>query len=378
MAEARDDSPGATGEGSTGPTGTGATARGGDGTRGLLGQVRDAVSTRSALVMLGVLLLQLGFALSYMGAFHAPEPHKVPITLVAPSAVERELVARLDALPGDPLQVTPVESRAQARARLLDRRTDAALVVDPASRADTLIVASAGGPSATTAAVEILQEVARAQDRTIVVRDIRPPAAGDSRGLSSFYIVLSWTIGGYLAASALNMAAGSKKPTLRRTLVRLAAMLPYGFVSGIGGAIIVGPVLDCLPGAFWELVGIGTLVVFASGAVGVALQSVAGTVGLGLTILIFTILGNPSSGGVYPASLLPPFWSAIGQALPPGAGTTVVRNTVYFDGNATTGALWILGAWAFGGVVVAILAAALRASRAARETSRQRPAAPAL
>ncbi|MFF8745996.1 ABC transporter permease [Streptomyces californicus] len=373
MAEARDDSPGV-----TGPTGTGATARSGDGARGLLGQVRDAVSTRSALVMLGVLLLQLGFALSYMGAFHAPEPHKVPITLVAPSAVERELVARLDALPGDPLQVTPVESRAEARARLLDRRTDAALVVDPASRADTLIVASAGGPSATTAAVEILQEVARAQDRTIVVRDIRPPAAGDSRGLSSFYIVLSWTIGGYLAASALNMAAGSKKPTLRRTLVRLAAMLPYGFVSGIGGAIIVGPVLDCLPGAFWELVGIGTLVVFASGAVGVALQSVAGTVGLGLTILIFTILGNPSSGGVYPASLLPPFWSAIGQALPPGAGTTVVRNTVYFDGNATTGALWILGAWAFGGVVVAILAAALRASRAARETPRQRPAAPAL
>ncbi|MFD4778959.1 DUF3533 domain-containing protein, partial [Streptomyces sp. NPDC058427] len=105
------------------------------------------------------------------------------------------------------------------------------------------------------------------------------------------------------------------------------------------------------------------LVVFASGAVGVALQSLAGTVGLGLTILIFTILGNPSSGGVYPASLLPPFWRAIGQALPPGAGTTVVRNTVYFDGNATTGALWILGAWAFGGIAAAILSAAMRDRR---------------
>ncbi|MFE2654352.1 DUF3533 domain-containing protein, partial [Streptomyces sp. NPDC059346] len=34
--------------------------------RGFPGQVRDAVSTRSALVMLGVLLLQLGFALSYI------------------------------------------------------------------------------------------------------------------------------------------------------------------------------------------------------------------------------------------------------------------------------------------------------------------------
>ncbi|SCD69344.1 MULTISPECIES: DUF3533 domain-containing protein [unclassified Streptomyces] len=366
MADARDDG-----------YGSGSTARTGDGGRGFLGEVRDAVSTRSALVMLGVLLLQLGFALSYMGAFHAPKPHQVPITVVAPPAVGKDLVARLDALPGDPLHVTAVASRAEARARLLDRSTDAALVMDPAGRTDTLIVASAGGPSATTAATEILQEVARAENRTIVVRDIRPPAAGDSRGLSSFYLVLSWTIGGYLAASALNMAAGSKKPTLRRTLVRLAAMLPYGFVSGIGGAIIVGPVLNCLPGAFWELAGIGTLVVFASGAVGVALQSVAGTVGLGLTILIFTILGNPSSGGVYPSSLLPPFWAAIGQALPPGAGTTVVRNTVYFDGNATTGALWILGAWAFGGVAVAILAAALREGRRRRGT-RTEPAAAAV
>lgn len=327
-----------------------------------MAELRDAISTRAVLVMVGVLLLQLGFALSYMGAFHAPKPHRIPMVVVAPQAVEKDLVTRLNALPGDLLQVSAVADRAQARARILDRRADAALVVTAGST-DTLLVASAGGPSAGDAALKILQSVDRTQDRQIVVRDIRPPAAGDSRGLSSFYLVLSWTIGGYLAASALNMAAGSKRPTLRRALVRLAAMVPYAFISGIGGAIIVGPVLNCLPGAFWELVGIGTLVVFASGAVGVALQSLAGTIGLGLTILIFTILGNPSSGGVYPASLLPPFWRAIGQALPPGAGTTVVRNTVYFDGNATTGALWILGAWAFAGIVVTILSAALRGRR---------------
>ncbi|AIJ11671.1 DUF3533 domain-containing protein [Streptomyces lividans] len=337
-------------------------------------ELRDAITLRAALIMLGVLLLQLGFALSYMGAFHAPRPHDVPITLVAPPEMRGDLAARLDALPGDPLRVTAVADAAEARARLLDRRTDAALLVAPDTRLDTLLVASAGGPSATTAATAVLQDVARTQDREIQVRDLRPPSAGDSRGLSSFYLVLSWTIGGYLAASALNMAAGSKRPTLHRTFVRLAAMIPYAFVSGIGGAVVVGPVLDCLPGAFWELVGIGTLVVFASGAVGVALQSVAGTIGLGLTILIFTVLGNPSSGGVYPASLLPPFWAAIGQALPPGAGTTVVRNTVYFDGHATTGALWILGAWAFGGVVVAVLAAALRARRRPRAVATTAPA----
>ncbi|WP_405940562.1 DUF3533 domain-containing protein [Streptomyces sp. NBC_00726] len=330
--------------------------------------MRDAITTRAVLVMVGVLLLQLGFALSYMGAFHAPKPHRIPITLVAPRLVEADLVARLNSLPGEPVHVTAVQDRTQARARLLERKTDAALIVAAAGRTDTLLVASAGGPSATDAAAKVVAAVERTQNRELTVRDIRAPAAGDSRGLSSFYLVLSWTIGGYLAASALNMAAGSKRPTLRRSIVRLAAMVPYAFVSGIGGAIIVGPVLHCLPGAFWELVGIGTLVVFASGAVGVALQSLLGTIGLGLTILIFTILGNPSSGGVYPASLLPPFWAAIGQALPPGAGTTVVRNTVYFDGNNITGALWILGAWAFAGIAVALGAAALRGWRARTET----------
>lgn len=334
------------------------------GVLGVVRELRDAVTPRSAMVVLGVLLLQLGFALSYMGAFHAPHPHRVPVVVVAPPSVQQTAVARLNALPGEPLHATAVADAAEARKRLLERHTDAAFLLDPRAPADTLLVASAGGSSASDAATTVLRRVNTAQHRDVVVRDIRPAAAGDFRGLSSFYLVLSWTIGGYLASSALNMAAGSKLPTLRRVLVRLLVMLPYAFVSGVGGAIIVGPVLDCLPGAFWELAGIGTLVVYASAAAGVALQSLAGTVGLGLTVLIFTVLGNPSSGGVYPAPLLPPFWRAIGQALPPGAGTTAVRNTVYFDAHGIAGAIWVLVAWAAGGVLVAVASAAWRARRA--------------
>ncbi|MFI0941927.1 DUF3533 domain-containing protein [Streptomyces sp. NPDC021020] len=328
--------------------------------------MRDAVTPRSALVVLGVLLLQLGFALSYMGAFHAPKPHRVPVVVAAPPSALGTAVARLNALPGEPVHATAVSGEAQARQRLLERRTDAAFLLDPRAKADTLLVASAAGSSASDAATRVVRTVNTAQHRDVVVRDIRPPAAGDFRGLSSFYLVLSWTIGGYLASSALSMAAGSRRPTLRRVLVRLLVMLPYAFVSGVGGAVIVGPVLNCLPGAFWELAGIGTLVVYASAAAGVALQSLAGTVGLGLTILIFTVLGNPSSGGVYPGPLLPPFWRAIGQALPPGAGTTAVRNTVYFDGHDIATAIWVLVAWAVGGSLVAIASSAVRGLRTRR------------
>ncbi|MFI1524497.1 DUF3533 domain-containing protein [Kitasatospora cineracea] len=327
--------------------------------------LRDAVTPRAALVMFGVLLLQLGFALSYMGAFHDPKPHGLRVAVVAPPAVQQQAVAKLDALPGDPVDASPAADEAQARQLLLDRGTDAAALIDPARDRDTLLVASAAGTSVSDTAARIAQTIEQTQGRQVTVQDVRPPAKGDSRGLSSFYLVLSWTIGGYLAASALNMVSGSPRPAPARTAVRLAAMLPYAFVSGIGGALIVGPLLSCLPGAFWELTGIGTLVVFASGVVGVAMQRLLGTIGLGLTIVLFTILGNPSSGGVYPAALLPPFWRAIGQALPPGAGTTVVRNTVYFDGAATAGAVWVLIAWTAGGILVALAASFLLPARPA-------------
>ncbi|MEU9025389.1 hypothetical protein [Actinomadura sp. NPDC048394] len=49
--------------------------------------------------------------------------------------------------------------------------------------------------------------------------DIRPPAAGDGRGLSSFYLVIGWIVGGYLAAAIL----GARPTNLRRTVIRLSA-----------------------------------------------------------------------------------------------------------------------------------------------------------
>jgi hypothetical protein len=169
------------------------------------------------------------------------------------------------------------------------------------------------------------------------------------------------------------MSAGSRPANRHRITIRLAVLALYALVSGIAGALIVGPVFDALSGHFWALTGIGTLVVFASAATSLALQTLLGMLGTGLTILLFVVLGNPSSGGVYPSVLLPGFWSAIGQALPPGAGTTLVRNTVYFDAHATGTAWWVLGAYAIGGTAVALIAADRRQRRTTAPTGAEAP-----
>jgi hypothetical protein len=335
-----------------------------DGSGGFAAELRDAISFRAFLLVLGGLLVQLAFIVSYLGAFHSPTPHRIPAAVVAPAQVSGTVVKQLNALPGDPVRAVAVADEAEARRQIMNRTVDAAILINPAGKTDTLLVASAGGPSVSQTSTQIAQSVEKTQHRQVAVIDIRAPNKEDGRGLSSFYLVIGWVVGGYLTASILGVAGGARPVNRHRTAIRLGTLALFSVISGLGGAIIVDPVFSALTGHFLALWAIGALVVFAAAAVTTALQTLFGIVGIGLAILLFVVMGNPSAGGVYPASLLPRFWSAIGQSLPPGAGTTAVRNTVYFGGSATAGSLWVLAAYAFAGVVVAMATVVVRDRRA--------------
>lgn len=334
-------------------------AHGGPARRGFAGEVRDSLSVRGMLLVAGVLALQLGFILSYIGAFHSPSPHRIPIAVVAPAAVSDQITGRLNALDGDPVKARTAPSEAAARAQVMNRSVDGAFVLNPRGTTDKLIVASAGGPALTQVATELAQKIETGQQRQVTIDDIRPPAAADGRGLSSFYLVIGWMVGGYLVASILGVTAGARPANLPRAAIRLGTLAVYAVASGLGGALIVDPAMGTLTGHFAALWAIGSLVVFAAAATTMALQILLGTAGIGAAILVFVVLGNPSAGGPYPSMLLPTFWRVIGPALPPGAGTTLVRNTVYFNASAIAGPLWVLATYAAGGLAVSLLAAAL-------------------
>ncbi|MGZ6791719.1 MAG: DUF3533 domain-containing protein [Mycobacteriales bacterium] len=318
------------------------------------------MTPRAFASVVAVLLLQLGFVLSYVGAFHAPRPQHVRVGLVAPSQVAASSVDRLNALPGRPLAVRAVGGEQQAREQVRAGDLSAALVVDPSGTTDRLLVASGGGASTATAVEEVLARVERAQQRSATTVDVVPLQAGDARGLSGFYLVVGWMVGGYLVASLLGVVGGARPATPRRAAIRLAALVPYAVLSGLGGALVAGPLLGALDGHVLALWGVGALVVFAAAAATTAFQVLLGVVGIGVAVLLFVVLGNPSAGGAYQADLLPPFWRAIGDVLPNGAGTDTVRRVVYFGGAGTAGHLLVLAAWALAGTVVALLAATRR------------------
>ncbi|MEV6480798.1 DUF3533 domain-containing protein [Streptomyces sp. NPDC051576] len=334
--------------------------------RGFTAELRDALSLRGILLIVGVFALQLGFVLSYIGAFHAPKPHHIPVAVVPPAQVSGQVVQQLNALENDPLDARAAITAKQARALILDRTVDAAVLIDPKGTTDTLLVASAGGPAVSSTAQQIAQTIETDRHRQVTITDIRPPADSDGRGMSSFYLVMGWMVGGYMAATILGMAGGARPANLHRTVIRLGSLALYAIASGLGGAIIADPLLGALQGHFAQLWALGALIVFASAATTVAFQVLWGVIGVGVTVLLFVVLGNPSAGGAYPSVLLPPFWAATGQWLPPGAGTTAVRNTVYFSANAIAQPLWVLAGYAVVGTAVAVTASALHLRRRQR------------
>ncbi|MGW5070314.1 DUF3533 domain-containing protein [Streptomyces cyaneofuscatus] len=318
-------------------------------------EVKNAVTPRAALLVIGVLGLQLLFIASYVGALHKPKPTDVAFGVVAPQQMSQQLVSQLDGLPGGPLDPRTVSSEAEAREQIMNRDIDGALIVSPQGRTDTLLVASGGGTVLSSALERILTQVEAGQQRTVRTVDVAPASPDDFDGLSSFYLVVGWCVGGYLCASILAISAGTKPANRQRALIRTAVMAVYAVAGGIGGAVIIGPILGALPGSVWGLAGLGALVVFSVGMITLALEALTGIVGIGLAVLIIVIAGNPSAGGAFPLPMLPDFWRAIGPALPPGAGTWVARSIAYFRGNAVTGPLLVLSAWAVAGTALTLL-----------------------
>ncbi|MFF2963136.1 DUF3533 domain-containing protein [Streptomyces sp. NPDC057963] len=318
-------------------------------------EVKNAVTPRAALLVIGVLGLQLLFIASYVGALHRPKPTDVPFGVVAPRQMSAQLLTELKNLPGGPLDPRTVADAATAREQILNREIDGALIVSPTSTTDTVLVASGGGTSMADTLTKIITKADLAQQRTVRSVDLAPASGQDFNGISSFYLVVGWCVGGYLCASILAISAGSKPANRQRALIRTGVMALYSVVGGIGGAVIIGPILGALPGSFWGLSGLGALTVFAVGMLTLALQALTGIVGIGLAVLIVVIAGNPSAGGAFPLPMLPDFWRTIGPALPPGAGTWVARSIAYFRGNAVTGPLLVLSAWAVAGTLVTLL-----------------------
>ena len=163
-----------------------------------LAEFFDAFDRRTFLLVVGVLLIQVGFVFSYVGAFHHPVPHRVPIAVVAPAQISGHVVSELNAIPGHPLHATAVADQTTGRTLLRHGSTSGLLIINPAAKTDALLVAGGGGAATATAVQDVIAQTEAAQHRSATVTDAFPAQPGDAEDCRAS----TWSSAGSSAATS--------------------------------------------------------------------------------------------------------------------------------------------------------------------------------
>jgi hypothetical protein len=302
--------------------------------------IADAAPTPKAvaLVLLPATVLMLAFAFSYVGAFHDPTPHSVPLAVVGPPSV----AARLNALPGHPLSPRAATSQQDAISQINDRKVYGAYI----AATNRLLVASAANRPTAIALEETFDRIAAAQHAPAVqVTDVKPLPPKDPNGTAAFYAVIAWVFGGYIGATLIGLIGAPRSRSRSRAAARIGAFAGFGIVSGILSVVMLRVCFGVFSGHVIALCAIAALTIFASGAATGGIQAAAGPAGTGIIILVFVILGNAASGGPFARPLLPGLWRTLGGVLPPGASVDLARSALFFDGARIAGPILVLVGW---------------------------------
>jgi hypothetical protein len=300
-----------------------------------------------ALVLIPALVLMLAFAFSYVGAFHEPTPHHVPVAVVGPPAV----AAQLNRVPGDPLDARQASSLSDALSQIDDREVYGAY--DAAT--NRLFVASAANRATAIALERTFNLIAAAQRRPAArATDVKPLPPKDPNGTAAFYSMIAWVFGGYIGATLIGLVGDPRSRSAGRAAARIGALAGFGIVAGILSVVMLRVCFGVFSGHVVAVSAIAALTIFASAAATAGIQAAAGPVGTALVILVFVILGNAASGGPFARPLLPGLWRTVGGVLPPGASVDLTRSALFFDGARIAGPILVLVGWAALGTVLAL------------------------
>ncbi|MEV0032099.1 hypothetical protein [Nocardia sp. NPDC050793] len=288
----------------------------------------------AAVVFQGVMLIAFAWPASNV------EPRDLPVAVAGPQA---DAVAALlsQRAPGA-FEVTVVADAERARGLIADREVYGAIVTGAVGGGGgsgdkaQVLVASAAGPAVAQQLTRVagqLSGVPEAAVEDVVASDPDDPNGGGFAAMV-LPLVVSSLAAGYLLALAV--------PSIGARMVGLAI---YAFGAGLSSAVVVRGWLSLAPGSYLALAAVIGLISMSVSATIVAAGTVAGRIGLGVAGFTFLLLGNPLSGASTGSEMLPQPWGSVGQLLPPGAGASLLRSVMFFDGAAAGVPFTVLLVW---------------------------------
>lgn len=291
------------------------------------------------------------------------EPHRVPVLVVAPAVVAHELAVEADGLAGRPFDADWTDDPDLARAAVRDGTAVAALLVDLRETRDVLLVNPRHDPDLTDAVTDRLTAVEKARDRRLEVRPVVTSGA-DAAQRVRWYVVLCGLLGfGY--AVLVSLVRGPVAATAGRGLLRLTGLAAVA-VAGVGLLQLLPATR--LPGDDLRIVALGAAYVFTIGAVTLAVEALAGLVGIAAVAALYFVLATPLLAGTS-RYLLPDPWPAVSVWTPTGAAEEALTRLAYLDpGRATRPALVVVVA-AVVAVLVLVLSRRLQRAPSATATA---------
>ncbi|GIF16621.1 ABC transporter permease [Actinoplanes teichomyceticus] len=296
-----------------------------------------------ALAALGVAIVALlGAAL--LSVSHAPKPHHVPVGHVG-GADSR---AALAGTAGDAVKVVSYGSRDAALTGIRRMDVYGAVVVGPGGI--ELLKSTAASPQVAAALTTLVSTAAgRATPK---ITDVSALPAGDSGGGSVAVLLQVVVLGGTIGAMGLGRLVPRYRSNWARGELPLLFLILYGLcvgaaIAGLAQAFGVGVHLN-----FGRLALCLALINLAVTASISALVSLVGSAGAAVGGVLYFLLGTPISGATTAGPMMPAFWHHFGQALPPGAGATLLRRVLYFPDAPLGRLLLILGLYAGLGALI--------------------------
>ena len=190
-----------------------------------------------------VLVLATGMIWSWIGGLHSPQPKNIPVAVVASDPVARRAgPVRQNT---EVLEAEVYATAADASNALNKRqgRRDPGVGRDAARRRLEPDRGQRRGPGVADTVATTIGSAAQNVNVPLAVEDAYPFSAGDSRGLTPFWLTLAWILGGLLAAVALGVAVGTVPRDLDRLGMRLGALAVFSLLLGLLGAVFAGPFL---------------------------------------------------------------------------------------------------------------------------------------
>jgi hypothetical protein len=179
------------------------------------------------------------------------------------------------------------------------------------------------------------------------VTDVVALSSRDSTGsglaAASFPLVLGGMLGGVLVSF---LVVGPVR--------RIVALLVYGVGAGAVVTLVLQTWLEVLQRDQLLNAAAFGLSMAATASLVSGCNALLGTRGIAVGAVISLLIGNPIAGATLPYQFITAPWGEVGQYFVPGAASSLVRSLSYFPDADPTGQWLVLGAWTLAGFVLTV------------------------